>query len=666
MTILVIIILFLEICFGAYIFFILKSNKHEALKKSAESNELRILLHDIFNNLSVGIYIKDVSNDFSYLYINKKAAEFFKYPVSNIKGKNDFEVVSKFNITPQQIREEDDAALNVNKPLIFEREICDENGVPIRWVIVHKKRINFLGEKILILTSVIETTEIKNREFKLNNFTRDLTLVINASKMSIWSYDIAKKIISSIHGKTLVGDFLHIQDVENLMHPNDAVRFHHIIDQFCNGKIDETLETLKFKDLEVGGEVPTYKYIQSRMIAYKSPFTGNIEQIIGTEIDVSKSVESRILLEDYKFKMDLLIKAGEYIVWEYDVVNQLFIISDYNMVIEEGEAMATYLKAVRPDYEEEVRRQFELMKSGHDGLLKYEYYIMNEKSDDYLWVSTFSVPYKRDIQGKVLRYAGLRKNTTEWKKLTENLILLKDKAEESNRLKSSFLANMSHEIRTPLNAIVGFSSLIAETDSKEEKVEYAKIIALNNDLLLRMVGDVLDVSKLEAGKLDFVFSEFNINDIFEHQRAVFLDKIPKGIEFIINIPNSGLLMVSDRYRITQVLNSLISNALKFTEQGSVTVGYYMHINGTLSVEPVSITGNSVILYVRDTGCGISEDHYNSIFNQFAKVNSFEQGIGLGLALSKGIVDCLGGKIWVDSKVGKGSTFYFSVPITVKK
>ncbi|MEG0518932.1 MAG: ATP-binding protein [Bacteroidales bacterium] len=666
MILLAVILFIIELIIAVYLFIQHKSRQHDVIKMETEAKEYKLLLQNVFHNLLVGIYIKSAQDDFRYLYMNEMAAEFFVTPINQIQGKNDFNVISKFNITSQQMREEDEATLHSDTPLVFEREIFNDSGIPVRWVSIHKKRVSFLGKETMILATIIENTAVKQRELKLNNFTRDITLAVNASKMSIWSYDINTSAFALIHGTSKHLKGTRLGDILQMVHPDDIAKVNGLIDKFRAGQIEEAMETYRIRDTEADAdESYIYRYKQIRMAAYRSPFTGKLEQIISAELDITNYIEGVRLLEEYKFKMDILIKAGEYTVWEYDLPTNLFIIPESNETYECNEtAIEKYMKLVRPDYEQQVRNYFHLMQSAHDGILKAHYYMM-WKDGDYHWISTFIIPFKRDAQGGVIRYAGLVKDNNEWKQLTERLTLLKDKAEESNRLKSAFLANMNHEIRTPLNAIVGFSTLMADTQAKEERQEYVRHIQHNNDLLLRLVGDVLDISKLESGKMDFVFSEFDMNDIFEHQYETFLHSIPIGVVFMKEIPDSGLILRSDRYRISQVLNNLISNACKFTEKGCITIGYILHNNKLFTTAPVSITGLSVIIYVKDTGCGISQDHFTSIFNRFSKVNDFEQGAGLGLSLCKGIVDSLGGKIWLESEPGIGSTFYFSVPFSGK-
>lgn len=657
LSILLVVVLF---C-GVYVLY--RNYKHGTLRKIAEANEILLLLRGTFNNIPVGVYIKNASDDLRYIYVNDAAARFFNNSAEEIRGKTDFQVTSRFNITQQQMRDEDMSVLYSDKPLVFERVVYDDKGTPYMWATVHKQRADFLGHEEMIVATIIETTGIKEKNIQLDNFTRDIKLAVDASKIAIWSYDLASGVFSSVHGHSLVGDARCMENVLALMHREDATRFKKMIDGFCGGRDEDDTDVFRFS-VSSGDEKGEYAYKHFRMTAYISPFTGRMQQVIGTERDVTHFMNQHLLLENYKFKMDLLTNAGQYSVWEYDCMEEVFLL-DEKRRIDCGVALEQYLKLVRPDYRQAVSEHMEHMRARRDQILKIEYYLM-DADGEYKWISTFSMPFKRDTEGAVISYAGISQNVNEWKKMNESLVLLKEKAEESNRLKSAFIANMSHEIRTPLNAIVGFSSLIADMDSAPERQEYAKLVNMNNELLLRMVGDVLDASRLESGKMEFSFSSFDLNEVFEQQYAVFSGKVPSGVELKKELPASGALIVSDRCRITQVINSIMNNACKFTEKGHIIMGYTLYNRTDIAVQPKSITDNSVIIFVKDTGCGIARENFTSIFNRFSKVNDFEQGVGLGLSLSKGIVDRLGGRMWLESELGVGSTFYFSVPVIFRQ
>lgn len=225
------------------------------------------------------------------------------------------------------------------------------------------------------------------------------------------------------------------------------------------------------------------------------------------------------------------------------------------------------------------------------------------------------------------------------------------KAEQASRMKSQFLANMSHEIRTPLNAIEGFSRVMAETDSPDERMKYMEIIESNNTRLMALIDDILDISRVEAGEISIKKSMTNLNDLCRDLKNIFKFRCPDTVQLEWSEPNMKVALNTDQNRITQVFSNLISNALKHTTRGSVTYGYRLLNDGT-----------EVEFFVTDTGTGIAQEDLNNIFDTyFSRDAEVQNGYGLGLSLCKTIVEKLGGKISVQSKVGEGSTFHFILP-----
>ena len=270
-------------------------------------------------------------------------------------------------------------------------------------------------------------------------------------------------------------------------------------------------------------------------------------------------------------------------------------------------------------------------------------------TDEYVWFESFVTVGDRDGEGHPTLLVGGSLLIDERKKMEEELLKAKEAAEISNHLKSAFLANMSHEIRTPLNAIVGFSNVLAYTEDENERQEYIKIIENNNTLLLQLIGDILDLSKIEAGVFEFVYSKVNLNVLLmEVIRAARLRLKDDSVvvEFVECLPEC--VICSDVNRLMQVMNNLITNAIKFTAKGSIRVGYRLRED------------ESLYFYVSDTGCGIPADKLKEVFGRFVKLNSFKQGTGLGISICESIVTRLGGQIGVMSEVGQGSTFWFTL------
>ena len=288
------------------------------------------------------------------------------------------------------------------------------------------------------------------------------------------------------------------------------------------------------------------------------------------------------------------------------------------------------------------------VKTGKATSLRKEVRVCRENGK-YTWTSINVMVRDYRPQDGIIEMLCINYDITPLKETEQKLIIARDKAEELDRLKSAFLANMSHEIRTPLNAIVGFSSLLAETDSRNERQEYIKIVQENNELLLQLISDILDLSKIEAGTFNFVYTNVDVNETCAEIIKSMSMKVGKGIELIFEEPFPECYLYTDKNRFTQVISNFINNALKFTQQGSITLGYEQ------------VSHQKIKFYVRDTGMGIPEEKQKSVFERFVKLNTFVQGTGLGLSICKSIVSQMEGEIGVDSTEGVGSCFWFTHP-----
>ena len=268
---------------------------------------------------------------------------------------------------------------------------------------------------------------------------------------------------------------------------------------------------------------------------------------------------------------------------------------------------------------------------------------------NYTWTRVNVLVRNYQPQDNIIEMLCINFDITELKETERMLIGAKEKAEEADRLKSAFLANMSHEIRTPLNAIVGFSSLLEEAEDAEEKHLYATIIEENNKLLLQLISDILDLSKIEAGTFDIIPEQVDAQQLCNELLQSMQVRATEQVEILLAPELPELTFTSDKNRLYQVLLNFVTNALKFTSEGSIVIDY-------------RINGNEVRFSVQDTGMGIEPEKQEAIFTRFVKLNNFIAGTGLGLPICQSIVTQLGGKIGVESEPGKGSCFWFTHPI----
>ena len=308
---------------------------------------------------------------------------------------------------------------------------------------------------------------------------------------------------------------------------------------------------------------------------------------------------------------------------------------------------------VHPDDRAQLLRFYEEARQGRCHQFSQQLRVQHPDAPEGAWnyIIDHVVVSRYEPENGVVELVAVNYDITEQKEMERNLTIAKEKAEEADRLKTAFLANMSHEIRTPLNAIVGFSSLIADSKTEQDKQQFMHLIEENNALLLQLVDDILDFSKMEAGTFEISLQEVDVHRVCSETVRKMLAKVRPGVMLTMNTPlTEELNITTDGHRVAQVLENFLTNAVKFTLRGSITLTYNLTDAYTLRFQ------------VSDTGIGIAPEACSSIFNRFVKLNNFVQGTGLGLAICKGIVDRLGGQIGVESQLGQGSTFWFTLPI----
>lgn len=388
-------------------------------------------------------------------------------------------------------------------------------------------------------------------------------------------------------------------------------------------------------------------------------------------VDNTELVLTQQMLKSTNHKLSAALDAADMTPWKWDLQTGLLscnvshdlyvteeeVTHDGNLII--VPTSACFAKICDED-RERVRDAFERLANGETQKMREEYRVGRQwlpSPQQNEWVEVRAAVDERDANGKPLSLIGTSMTVTQRKEMEEALVQAKVKAEEANTLKSSFLANISHEIRTPLNAIVGFSSLLvsAERGISEEKQEYINIIENNNTLLLQLISDVLDLSKIEAGTMEFDYAPVDVHGLFIELEDTFrLRNKKSGICICYHRRTTECAVKADRNRLVQVMMNLMNNAVKFTGEGSIEFGFDVREDGFLH------------FYVTDTGCGIPEERLEEIFGNFVKLNSFVQGTGLGLTICRAIVERMGGKIGAVSRLGQGSTFWFTLPYTANE
>lgn len=308
-----------------------------------------------------------------------------------------------------------------------------------------------------------------------------------------------------------------------------------------------------------------------------------------------------------------------------------------------------YTQYVHPDDMETYGQSFMRLCRGEVADIKIEFRVKYPDMDAYNWREVYVYRYECDEKGRPTVLLGCSTNIQDRKNQELNLEEAREKAEVADKMKSKYLADMSHEIRTPLNAITGFSELMAFADSDEERMSYYDIIKTNNQLLMQLVNDILDLSKIEADAIKISYAPIDVNELMDTTFASIRLRMPEGVALFLEKGTCSYTFGTDCIRLLQLINNLANNAIKNTKQGSITMGY------------TCLPDKQLKFYVKDTGIGIARDRLESLFTRFVKVNDYVEGIGLGLAICQGLVSKMGGSISVESELGVGSTFSFILP-----
>lgn len=420
--------------------------------------------------------------------------------------------------------------------------------------------------------------------------------------------------------------------------------------------LDKLLSLLQKDEQEV--TLPPDTFIHGTTNAISFLVKGYFKNVTGEEdssyiIFTFRNVVTELTQE---YVLNMALHRTKIFPWSYDIKCNLMIIDpryfEY-LGIPAGDCTLTneqFAQMVHPDDIEGVITALTL--TVHGSLIETPVsYRLRRGDGQWEWFEAQSTYLGQGTQTP-FRLVGVCMSTQEHKKIEEELTKARDKAQQSDELKSAFLANMSHEIRTPLNAIVGFSNLLVDGDmsfQKEEIKEFLSLIHLNCEQLLALISDILDLSKIESNTMVFNITEQPLTPLLQNILRAQQINVPQEVELLLDLPATDTIITTDPLRLKQVINNLINNAIKFTSKGAVTLGYKQN-------------NDQVSIFVKDTGSGIDEDKINRIFERFYKGDNFVQGTGLGLAISHTIIEHLKGTITVTSKVGEGSCFTIQHPV----
>ena len=510
--------------------------------------------------------------------------------------------------------------------------------------------------KLQIVGTQLDITE----KILLAKETQDLIakreLAMKVSNIVHWDFDVRRQKFESYNDP--VNDFessrlLNLDEYMEVIHPEDRSDFCEAMQPMLDGKDDTINFTCRIRTKR--DEV--WQYSDFIGVPFEKDENGNIVRFTGFRQNIPKLQKLNRELKDRNSRIELSFRTVGMSYWDFDVKNDQFRafndpVNDYHS--EKTISPEEYIEATHSEDLEIVRGYIDHMQRGVDKDFNLKYRSKTKWDDEWQTLLVTGIQIERDKDGRVTRYTGITINNTKWEKMIQELKELKEKAELSDRLKSAFLANMSHEIRTPLNAIVGFSELLLSCDDMEEKEEYVNIIQSNNELLLRLINDILDLSKIESGIIERQNETFNLAKVCGELYATIHPKITTPeVKLILDASSPDCCVFLDRNRLKQVWMNFLTNAIKCTRAGYVKMGYFVKEDGFR-------------IYVEDTGIGIPEEKHDKVFARFEKLNEFAQGTGLGLTISKAIVESAGGEVGFTSVPGAGSTFWAWFPCSITK
>lgn len=508
--------------------------------------------------------------------------------------------------------------------------------------------------KLQIIGTQLDITERMQMVKKTQELIAKRELAMKVSNIIHWDFDVRNQEFEAYNDP--INDYasdklVTIQRYMDVIHPEDRSSSYDAIQSMLSGKeftINFTCRMqTKYDD--------SWQYCNIIGVPFEKDEYGNNIRYTGFRQNISKLHQLNEELEERNYKMQLTFKTVGMSYWDFDAKSKQFRafndpVNDFHS--ENVITLEEYLHAVHPEDIDMVRENINYMINRTTKEVNFKFRSKTKWDEEWQTLIVTGIPVERNKKGNVIRYTGIKVNNTKWEKMAQQLKELKDKAELSDRLKSAFLANMSHEIRTPLNAIVGFSELMVYSEDPAEKEEYMSIIQSNNELLLRLINDILDLSKIESGILERKRETFNLAKVCGELYTMIQPKITNpDVEF--QMANSGpdCWIFLDRNRLKQVWMNYLTNAIKCTKSGHIKMGYGIERGG-------------IRIYVEDSGVGIPIELQERVFGRFQKLNEFAQGTGLGLAISRAIIEGAGGEVGFTSTPDVGSTFWAWIPCEI--
>lgn len=508
--------------------------------------------------------------------------------------------------------------------------------------------------KLLIIGTQLDITERLQMVKKTQELITKRELAMKVSNIVHWDFDVRTRKFESYHDpiNDYASDkFLTLTEYLDVIHPDDRSSVFDAMQSMLSGK-DVTINftcriQTKYDD--------SWQYCNILGVPFEKDEYGNNIRFTGFRQNISKLHQLDEEIKERNYKMELTFKTIGMSYWDFDVTTRQFKafndpVNDYHP--ERTITPNDYMEVTHPEDLDCIRKNIEYMLQRTDKEFSFQYRSKSKWENEWQTLIVTGIPVEKDKKGNVTRYTGIKFNNTKWEKMAQELKEMKEKAELSDRLKSAFLANMSHEIRTPLNAIVGFSGLMVHCDDPAEKEEYMNIIESNNELLLRLINDILDLSKIESGILERKREKFNLSRVCNELYMMIQQKMTNpDVKLFVDNPCSDCWIFLDINRLKQVWMNFLTNAVKCTHAGFIKMGY-------------SIENEGVRFYVQDSGVGIPVELQDRVFGRFQKLNEFAQGTGLGLAISRAIIEGAGGEIGFTSSPGIGSTFWAWVPCKI--